>query len=241
MFQAVRDFFGTAHGSTARLGATLRTERARRVARLFLFEFVVVVLGVLAAQLLQTAAQNRQARNDARLSLERSETEWAQMRAIGSYWVAVAPCLENHVTRIARNAADGRGMSVAQIGRPALPTPVATPWSDATILAARRAYGEDAYERYTELRTQGRLIAAYNSQFASDWAILSLLDPTFGNPSSMDRANVRLAAIRLRGQIRLYLFKAREILARTAGGSAVPLSVGPYAELANRCGMLRNW
>ena len=59
MFQAVRAFFG----SVARIGATLRTSKARRVATLFLFEFVVVVLGVLAAQLLQSAAADRQSRN----------------------------------------------------------------------------------------------------------------------------------------------------------------------------------
>ena len=87
MFQAVRAFFG----SVARIGATLRTSKARRVATLFLFEFVVVVLGVLAAQLLQSAAADRQSRNDAALSLERSEHEWRQMRAIASYWISVAP------------------------------------------------------------------------------------------------------------------------------------------------------
>lgn len=237
MFQAVRAFFGSA----ARIGAMLRTSKARRVAALFLFEFIVVVLGVLAAQMLQTAAANRQSRNDAELSLERSEHEWRQMRAIASYWIGVAPCLERHVARIARIASEGGSMSIAEIGRPALPTPPATPWSDATVLAARRAFGETSYERYQELRAQVQLFASYNAQFAPDWAALGLLDSTFGTPSAVDRANVRLAAMRLRGQIRLYAFKAREILARTETGPDVPLSIGPYAELANRCGMLRNW
>ena len=78
-----------------------------RYSGLFMFEFVVVLLGVLAAQMLQESAANARARGDARVTVERAATEVASFRATSEYWLSAGPCLERRMDQLMRAAATG--------------------------------------------------------------------------------------------------------------------------------------
>ena len=109
MFQVVRHWWGGGRG--------------KLTARLFVFEFVVVVVGVLAAQALANWVGTRAEREAGRrLFADATESARQLDRTLG-YWQRFAPCLRSHVASISRAAANGGSMSGDAIGRPAVPNP----------------------------------------------------------------------------------------------------------------------
>ena len=109
MFQTVRHWWGSGRG--------------RVTARLFVFEFIVVVAGVLSAQGLANWVGMRAEREAGeRLFADATESARQLDRTLG-YWQRFAPCLRNHVASISRAAANGGSMSGDAIGRPAVPSP----------------------------------------------------------------------------------------------------------------------
>lgn len=237
MFKAVRDGSG-------RSGAVFRSHRLRRTTRLFLFEFIVVLLGVLAAQMLQGWAAKRQSRENARSAVAHLRREASQMLAISHFWQRVAPCLEAHVGNIAIAASQGRDMTAQEIGRPALPSPDVTHWDQTTFLAARSSYGEGVAQAYQDLDGQAEIIDSIDQEIAQQWAAFALLESDMGEPSAADRANVRLAAMKVRTEIRVQQIKVAET-ERIASNLGVHRaewadSVGA-GDLVDRCGLLKNW
>ena len=87
MFKAIRSQFGRWRTLSVPESIRLRTWR---YFGLFMFEFVVVLLGVLAAQMLQESAANARARGDARVTVERAAREAANFRATSEYWLSAA-------------------------------------------------------------------------------------------------------------------------------------------------------
>lgn len=237
MFKAVRDH-------SKRAGAAFRDRRLQRAGRLFLFEFVVVLLGVLAAQMLQSWASRRQARDQASAAVTHLRGEAAQMLSGARFWDENAQCLRDHVRDIAIAAAQGRNMSARDIGRPALPTPEVTQWDQATLLAVRASYGEPVVQAYQDLEKDAEITIGFNSEIARDWAVFGLLDSELGELLPTDRANVRLAAMKVQTQIRMEQFKAQETV-RTAGrldvSSADRQQNRVLKDITDRCGLLKNW
>src|SRR5437868_7784966 len=89
MFRAVRD-------SLLNRGTLFRSHRLQRTGRLFLFEFVVVLLGVLAAQMLQGWVADRQSRRQASAAVAQLRVEAATMVSQAGFWRRSGPCLANH-------------------------------------------------------------------------------------------------------------------------------------------------
>jgi hypothetical protein len=104
MFRAIREAFGRWRDPAL---STTRRRRSARIAKLFLFEFVVVVTGVLVAQMLQEYFANARAARDATMTVERARAEAAAFRATSEYWLAAAPCLESRMDELMRAAAVG--------------------------------------------------------------------------------------------------------------------------------------
>jgi hypothetical protein len=236
MFKAIRD-------SSGKAGAFFRSHRLLRTARLFLFEFVVVLLGVLAAQVLQNFVAERRSRGDAAFAYDQLRQNIANLKAIAAFWDRSAPCLINHVEGIARAASAGKALPGNQIGRPALPTPEFTEWTEPTRVAVESRYGPQVVADHDSVGQQAQIILGFNREIASDWSAFALLDERLGAPSSEDRANIRLAAARSLTQLKMQRFKVVEI--RRVGNR---YSVAPSAEDANdfrsitdNCGLLKNW
>jgi hypothetical protein len=236
MFKAVRD-------TARRGGAAFHSRRIQRTARLFLFEFVVVLLGVLAAQMLQEFVAERRSRGDAEFAYGQLQQNIANMKAIASFWNRSAPCLINHVEMIASAASAGRMLAPKAIGRPALPTPEFTDWTEATRAAVERRFGSQIVADHDSVGQQAQIIVGFNREIASDWSAFPLLDDRLGAASVEDRANVRLAAARALTQLKMQRFKVIEIGRVGSRYSVAPSAedTNQYSSMTDNCGLLKNW
>jgi len=196
MFQAVRKYFAAL--SPPALDER-KIRRARRLAGLFLFEFVVVVLGVLVAQMLQERAATARAETDARVAVARAASEAATFRATSEYWLRAGPCLETRMDELMRAAANNTPDSISRGPRPRMPLSAFTPWSETTTMTARRVYGDRLVSRYAALETMAAKMAQDSHELAGEWALLGLIDPALGAVGREDRFNARLAAGRIKG------------------------------------------
>lgn len=241
MFRAVRDFV---RGN----GGKFRTARIQRTARLFLFEFVVVLLGVLAAQMLQSWVADASARNETDQAIERSRADTIHLLLIANYWLKVGPCLQNRVAQIARAAAAGQTLSANEIGRPALPLPTDMTWPESTTLVARRVYGERLVDQHGSLALNASISRREQDAISRDWPSFELLDPRLGPASAADRANVRLAATRIRASVRLLMVNgdfvrtlAKQMRIEPLPGQKLEVSGVDFDKVADDCGLLRQW
>lgn len=198
MFQAVRGFF-------AALSPPALDERkirkARRLGGLFLFEFVVVVLGVFVAQMLQENAATARTETDARVAVGRAAGEAANFRATSEYWLRAAPCLETRMDELMRAAANGTPDAISRGPRPRMPLSAFTPWSETTTITARRMYGDQLVSDYAALGTMAAKMAQDSHDLAGEWTLLGLIDPALGDVAREDRFNARLAAGRIKGRL----------------------------------------
>jgi hypothetical protein len=236
MFKAVRD-------NSAKAGALFRNDRVQRSARLFLFEFIVVLLGVLAAQVLQNFVAERRSRGEAAFAYDQLRQNIANLKAIGSFWNRSAPCLIDHVEDIARAASAAKMLPGSEIGRPALPTPEFTEWTEATRAAVEGRYGPQVVADHDSVGQQAQIIIGFNREIASDWSAFALLDERLGTASAEDRANVRLAAARSLTELKMQRFKVVEIsrLGNRYPVEASAQDMDEYRSIADNCGLLKNW
>lgn len=170
MFQTVRHWWG--HG------------RGKVTLRLFLFEFVVVVAGVLVAQGLATYVQDRS--ELARMEAERSRirVEFADAYSVFQTWHAAIPCLDQRMTEVM----NGKEFSPNGLRRPSfVGADVVAPSNDTIELIARRHGMQEKISLNWILST----IESINSSSATireKWALLSLINPVNGPPTASDRA-----------------------------------------------------
>ena len=228
MFQTVRHWWAEGSG--------------RHTARLFLFEFFVVVLGVLAAQALAnwvgTRAEREQGR---RLFADATESARQLDRTLG-YWQRFAPCLRSHVASISRAAANGGSMTGDAIGRPAVPNPPepqfsADDWGRIALVAT-----PEQVQSLRGLQATASVHNAYASEMARQWSTFRLLDPTLGAALPEDRSRVRAAAMQVDSTLRW-------MMNRRMGNPAEfqPLGLGStpidpvLLPRVDSCGMLKNW
>lgn len=198
MFQALRQYFNGWRDVDL---AAPRSRRTKRLAGLFVFEFVVVVLGVLAAQMLQEYFADARSRREVAATVERARQEAAGFRATSEYWLAAGPCLDRKMDELMRAAAEGVDRPQLHGPRPRMPLSASTPWSEATMNAARQIYGDEEVSVYFALHTMAAKMAEDSHDLAGDWSLLGLADPRLGPVSREDRTNARLAAGRIKGRL----------------------------------------
>ena len=129
------------------------------------------------------------------------------------------------------------------IGRPALPTPEFTEWTEATRAAVEQRFGPHAVADHDSVGQQAQIIVGFNREIASDWAAFPLLDQQLGVASADDRANVRLAAARALTELKMQRFKVIEInrVGNRYSVAASAADMKEYRSIANGCGLLKNW
>lgn len=194
MFRAVRSLFGGESKSFRRL-------RFERAVRLFAFEFVVVLLGVLAAQMLQERFTDARERGAAKSAMDRARSETSGFRSTADYWRSAAPCLDRNMDALMRSVAASKTIDPALTARPRMPLTALTPWGEDTIGAARQVYGDSVVSAFFALQTMAAKMSRDSDDLAGEWALLSLVDPSLGPISSEDRINARVAAGRIKGRL----------------------------------------
>jgi len=226
MFHAIRQWWGDGGGKS-----TLR---------LFLFEFLVVMAGVLAAQWLQQRQQELAMRDEARNLLANSRGIHESLFARSQHWRTYGPCVMARADAIALAAAEGRTMTRAEIGRPALPSTDTVNWSPALLRAAIDLVGSQRMTDLQDLEANAVISDGITDRISSNWATFNLLDPAYGKPSAQDFANVRLAAVKVANDVRLLQLKFHEdeVFARRLG---LHSARRPGERRLDNCGMIRDW
>ena len=209
----------------------------QNTARLFVFEFVVVVAGVLVAQGLAKWVQQQADHSEGRQLVAVAQLFVRSSNERANYWLRHASCVRRHVDDISRAAAAGRTLSSDAIGyatMPAVRTPDFT--QDqldklALVIGDKRTRAVQRFELIDALATDDSTI------ISNEWTKLRLLDPSLGTPSAEDRAQVRLAAIVLDSRF-TYLFGHAGLVRQAIASTGMPLTDGQPANLhVDSCGL----
>ncbi len=187
MFRAVREWWDRGVG--------------KRTARLFAFELTVVMIGVLAAQQVSNWA-------DRRSSLQRVEGvhrdlfhSFEQYRRIAIGYRVAIPCLEQRVDLLLRLVGDRQ---------PVEPSLVATPemWgmgpdqiSAENEQLLRERYGDAVADRIGSMEFNLKTSDENSRALMQHWFEFERLDPRHGAVADSDRAAVRSAAVRIKGNL----------------------------------------
>ena len=189
MFHAVRQWWFSGRGKVT--------------ARLFLFEFAVVVVGVLTAQALANWVANRAETRAINSEDERVRYEIGRASQIARVWQVAAPCLIARVEAIARSASTGAPVNPADLDVPRFLGYTVDPFPPDMNREFHARFGTERVDNYIFVSSASGAIRDGYRDVRRGWHRLSLLDPALGAPSPMDRATVRDVAIQLRSQLEL--------------------------------------
>ena len=204
MFHTVRHWWGSGRG--------------KLTARLFLFELIVVIAGVLIAQALAAYVQERS--DLTRMHSERARIRYELRTSHSAFqvWQVGAPCLGRRMTEIMMGTAFAPGA----LRRPALQTPglsYVPPTTEVLDLLTEH-YGVNEKNR---LNWVAQNIASSYTVIASiitTWGRLALIDPANGAVTAADRVEARLAAADIKAQLR-----AMEVLSRDANRTLTEMGI----------------
>lgn len=191
MFSAIREYFARPDDPPLRRG------RGRRLAALFVFEFVVVLFGVLAAQLLQDWFSARGDVRRAREAVAALDEETKRFATVAEYRLRAHKCETDRLERLTAVIRSGEAASEAERATPIMPMPIVTEWSDSTRALVARHGSSRTLNRYDALRLLAHMISERQRQLENQWADFRLLAPEVR--STQDRGVLALAAARSQG------------------------------------------
>jgi len=203
MFHTVRHWWGSGHGKIT--------------SRLFLFELLVVVVGVLIAQELADNFQQRS--NLARMEAERSRVRFELEGANSGFqsWHVAVPCLDQRMTQIMQGARP----TIDLMRRPRFPTlSYAAPTTEVLDLIGKR-YGTVEKNRLDWIADNAANANPVIASIISKWGRLTLVDPSFGTVTEFDRREARLAAADIKAQLR-----AMEVLSTDGAEVLTKMGIG---------------
>ena len=228
MFGTVRHWWGSGRGKVT--------------ARLFAFEFAVVVLGVLVAQGVAEWAQTQADRKDGQDLVARLADSGRSLDAISNYWRKHGPCLRRHVDHIAREAVAGHSMAMDEIGRPGLPNVTDLILSENDWRKVALAVGPARAQAMSDFHVGADGIERYSSDISNQWATFKLLDKAIGPPSAEDQARVRAATAIIDDRLRWLIFNRQQTEQELAKAGFRPTDALPDAQsLVDACGLMKDW
>lgn len=207
MFHTVRRWWGN--------------ERGKVTTRLFLFEFVVVVAGVLTAQALASWVTDRVEQRAVNEEDERVRYEIGRTRQVARVWSASVPCLVERVESIARQASTNGPVDVAELKPPRFIGYTVEPLSPDMNREFHDRFGNERVDNYIVVASASATLLNTYRDVRTGWNRFALLDPALGRPSAADRTTVRDVAVQLRSQLDL-IRTAAEMIETTAAGLDIP-------------------
>lgn len=195
MFHLIREYFAASEDRPPRKG------RARKLAGLFAFEFVVVLLGVLAAQLLQSWMADRGDRANAQEAMASYRAIIPEVLTVAEFRWRTAPCLQKRMLSYAKIAGANGTIPDRDIQTPDMPMPSVPIWTKPTRALVERCYGREEVQRYDAVALLVKMIAERQRAIEADWTIFGLLAEEVAPAMDEDRSAVRLAAARVSGSL----------------------------------------
>ena len=175
---------------------------ARGLPSLFLFELVVVTLGVLLAQGLADVAADRRKAKEADAVVARLDLHARDIHDGARVWKAALPCLRDKVEEVMRRAASGDPVDPSLATRPVFWTVSPATISSDDWDLVREHRGNELFTDYRELSETSNIFYADMMAVATRWEAFARLDPALGQPSAADRDAVRDAAADIRSRMR---------------------------------------
>ena len=207
MFQTVRHWWGSGRGKVT--------------ARLFLFEFLVVVAGVLTAQALANWVADRAEQRAVSEEDKRVRYEIGRARQVARLWAAATPCLVQRVENVARQASTNRPVDPGELKVPRFIGYTVEPFSPDMNREFHDRFGNERVDNYAVISSASTTLVNSYRDVRRGWDRFALLDPALGPTSAADRATVRDVAVQLRSQLELIRASA-EMIESTAAGLGIP-------------------
>lgn len=219
IFQTVRHWWGSGRGKVT--------------ARLFVFEFAVVVVGVLVAQALANWVAWRASSEEMQESRTRIDHEQSANLAAAIAWRAAIPCLNQRMEAVMQTAGKG-SFDVALAKRPIFADFMVSGIDYGVELRMRRRYGNNVVDRYKAMQRSVAFAANNTGTIIHSWGRLTLADPRLGEVSPQDTTVVRTAAADIRAELRALSYAINDFII-FAGRSGIGLPRGHGYGPARRC------
>jgi hypothetical protein len=196
--------------------------RGRKLLSLFTFEFVVVVLGVFAAQVLQDWFGDRAEARRGAEAVAVLDREAERFVSTAEYRLRAHDCETKRLDRIAALVRSGASGTPEELATPLMPMPVITQWSDETRLAVARHADTSVLQRYDGLTLLARMISERQRALEDRWADFRLLEPQWAGLA------------RPQGELALAVARARGLLGAIDMNAAYVASLAPKARPQQR-------
>lgn len=177
------------------------TGKARHLASLFAFEFVVIVLGVLTAQAVADWSRDRAAQRDMLSSKERADAQIASLAPISIAYQRVIPRMDERMLRIMRSASGIGSIDPPMLVRPTVRNLPYTELSSENLLRMREHFGADVSDRYERMADYVDRSQTLVNLLANDWQSLNIISPDAGTTGPGDRQEARIIASRMRSTL----------------------------------------
>ena len=207
MFQTVRHWWGSGRGKVT--------------ARLFAFEFLVVVAGMLTAQALANWVSDRAEQQAVNEEDKRVRYEIGRARQVARIWSIAVPCLTKRVEKIALTASTDGVPDPAELKVPRFIGYTVEPISADMNREFHDRFGNERVDNYTVVQAASNTLVNTYRDVRSGWDRFALLDPALGPSSSADRSTVRDVAVQLRSQLDL-IGKSTDMIERTSARIGIP-------------------
>lgn len=200
--------------------------RGKVTARLFVFEFLVVVAGILTAQALANRAADRSEQRAVGEEDKRVHYEIGRARQVARVWSAATPCLIDRVESVARQASTNDRIDAQELQVPRFIGYTVEPFSADMNRAFHDRLGNERVDNYAVVSTASSTLVTSYREVRSGWDRFALLDPGLGPPSGADRATVRDIAVQLRSKLGL-IGASADMIERTSARLGIsPLTSG---------------
>lgn len=200
--------------------------RGKVTLRLFVFEFLVVVAGVLTAQGLANWVADRAEQRSVSDEDKRVRYEIGRARQVARIWSAASPCLVERVERVARQASTAEPIDPADLRVPIFIGYTVEPFSPDMNREFHDRLGNERVDNYAVVTAASATLVDTYRDLRRGWDRFALLDPALGQSSATDRATVRDVAVQLRSQLELIGTSAAMIESTAATLEIPPLTSG---------------
>jgi hypothetical protein len=187
MFHLLRRYFA------GREAPAWRGWRGWRLAGLFVFEFTVVLLGVLAAQWLAAEADERRERRLAAETHASMNEELQQLVTTLTRDLRAARCVYQELAATMRSIDAPTEEPRWSMPLPLMITPRISEWGDERRVLMERYYGPQVVTWHENLVTVTGFIAENQREMERNFATIRLLRDDFGPVSPTDRTAIRLS------------------------------------------------
>lgn len=219
MFHALRNWWSGGRGKTS--------------ARLFLFGFLVVMAGVLAAQALAGWIQHRGDLAAMETTRAQAEREVAFHYAAALGWKRAIPCLDERMTLLMTKAGSGAPIDSALLKRPAMESGNLQLMDSKQQLLLAERYGVERAQDYRAASQNVSRLADQVTDIIRAWSGFASVDPANGTVSDLDRHDARAAASSVKASLRAIDISSDNLIGRARAVNLQPNTQGEFRVISD--------